>query len=302
MQNSKTGRNMDIFLTGGSGFIGRNIIESFLAEKYDIIAPAHRDLDLLDEDMVKDFFMRNHIDVVIHAAAKPGHRNAKEPDKVFYENTRMFFNIARNSEYFKKMLVIGSGAIYDMRHYQLKMREEYFDTHVPVDEHGLCKYVCGKYIEQSANIIDLRVFGIFGKYEDYAIRFISNLICKAVYDLPLTIKQNRRFDYIYIDDLMQVLDYFIERLVRYKEYNITPDKSVALYSIAEKVRDFSGKNLPIIVAHNGMGLEYSGDNSRLRSEIKDLRFTRIDEAIAELYEWYIRNKGSIKKDLLLVDK
>lgn len=293
---------MKVLVTGGSGFIGKNITESFLAEKYDLIAPTHSDLDLLDEDMVKDFFMCNHIDVVIHSAAKPGHRNAKEPGKVFYENTRIFFNIARNSERFHKMLVTGSGAIYDMRHYQPKMREEYFDSHVPVDEHGLCKYVCGKYIQQSENIMDLRVFGIFGKYEDYAIRFISNLICKAIYDLPLTMRQNRHFDYIYINDLMPILDYFIERPLRYKEYNITPTESVELYLIAEKVRDISGKSLPIVVAVDGIGAEYSGDNGRLRSEIKDIKFTPIGEAIVELYSWYMENKASIKKDLLLVDK
>lgn len=293
---------MNIFLTGGSGFIGRNITESFLAEKHNVISLARRDLDLLDEDMVKDFFMRSHIDVVIHAAAKPGHRNAKEPGKVFYENTRIFFNIARNSEYFKKMLVIGSGAIYDMRHYQPKMREEYFDTHVPVDEHGLCKYVCGKYIQRVDNIIDLRGFGIFGKYEDYAIRFISNMICKAIYDLPLTMRQNRRFDYIYINDLMPIIDYFIENTAGYKEYNITPDESVELYSLAEKVRDVSGKNLPIVVAHDGMGLEYSGDNKRLRSEISGLSFTEIDHAIRSLYDWYAANKHKVNKEALLIEK
>ena len=158
---------MNILLTGGTGFIGKNILESFLAQKYNIIAPAHKDLELLDEDTVRLFFQKNKIDVVIHAAAKPGHRNAREPGKVFYENTRTFFNISRNSQYFQKMLVIGSGAIYDMRYYQPKMSEEYFDTHVPIDEHGLCKYVCGKYIQKMDNMIDFRIFGIFGKYEDY---------------------------------------------------------------------------------------------------------------------------------------
>lgn len=292
---------MKIFLTGGSGFIGRNIIES-LSDKYHIIAPSHRELDLTDEDAVIDFFMRNHIDVVIHSAAKPGHRNAKEPGRVFYENTRIFFNLARNSDRFQKMLVTGSGAIYDMRHYQPKMKEDYFDAHVPVDEHGLCKYVCGKYIERSENIVDLRIFGIFGKYEDYAIRFISNMICKAIYDLPLTMKQNRRFDYLYIDDLMPILDYFIKRPVRHKAYNITPDESVDLYSIAEKVRDISGKDLPIVVAHEGMGPEYSGDNSRLRSEISGLFFTNIDEAIRDLYKWYSSNKDKLSKESLLIDE
>jgi GDP-L-fucose synthase len=293
---------INILLTGGSGFIGKNIVESFLTQKYFIIAPKHKELELLNEDAVKDFFSQNRIDIVIHAASKPGHRNVKEPDKVFYENTKIFFNLARNSEYFQKMLVIGSGAIYDMRYYQPKMKEEYFDSHVPVDEHGLCKYVCGKYIEQVNKIIDLRIFGIFGKYEDYAIRFISNMICKAIFDLPLTIKQNRKFDYIYIEDLISILDYFIQNQSEYKEYNVTPDESIELYTLAQTVKKISGKELPIIVAQDGMAIEYSGDNTRLKKEIKGIKFTPIEESIKKLYLWYNENKNCIKKELLLVDK
>ena len=75
-----------------------------------------------------------------------------------------------------------------------------------------------------------------------AIRFISNIICKAIFDLPLTIKQNRKFDYIYVEDLMPILDYFIDKTAQYKEYNITPDESTELYSLAEKVRMISGKD------------------------------------------------------------
>jgi len=293
---------LTILLTGGTGFIGKNIRESFLNEKYKIIAPSHNDLELLDDGRVRDFFRQYTIDIVIHAAAKPGHRNAKEPRKVFYENTRIFFNLVRNSDYFQKMLVIGSGAIYDMRHYQPKMKEEYFDTHVPIDEHGLCKYVCGKYIQQVDNIIDLRIFGIFGKYENYAIRFISNMICKAIFDLPLTIKQNRKFDYIYIKDLMPILDYFIQNSSTYKEYNITPDNSIELTTLAEKVRMISGKNLPIVLAKDSIGLEYSGNNNRLKNEIRALRLTPTDNAIAELCDWYREHKLSINQELLLIDK
>lgn len=83
-------------------------------------------------------------------------------------------------------------------------------------------------IEKSSNIYDLRIFGIFGKYEDYAIRFISNAICKTLFDLPITVKQDRNFDYIFVEDLMTVLEFFIEARPKYKAYNITPASSVSL--------------------------------------------------------------------------
>ena len=293
---------MNILLTGSSGFIGRNIKESYLAEKHKIIAPRHSELDLLNEDAVSRFFEKNQIDVVIHSATKPGHRNANDLSNLFYSNTRMFFNLARMSEYFGKMIVIGSGAIYDMRHYKSKVKEEDYNLHIPADDHGFCKYVCEKYTEKSENIIDLRVFGIFGKYEDYAIRFISNMICKAIFDLPLTMNQNRKFDYIYIDDFIKIVEYFIEHKSKYSAYNITPDNSIELYEIAEKVKNIAKKDLPIFVAKDGMGLEYSGDNFRLKNEFSDLKFTKIDDSIKQLYDWYFANRNLLDKNKLLEDK
>lgn len=292
---------MNIFLTGGSGFIGKNIIEAF-SPKYTIYAPSHRELELLNEDDVRAFFRSHHIDIVIHAAVRPGHRNALDPTNQLYNNTRMFFNIVRNSDYFQKMLFLSSGAVYDMRHYVPKMRESYFDTHVPVDEHGFSKYISAKYIELVNKIIELRLFGIFGKYEDYAIRFISNAICKALCDMPITLRQNRRFDYLYIDDLMPVLDYFIHNEPAHKCYNVTPDESVELKACAEIVRAISDKNIPILVAQDGMGMEYTGDNARLKGEIPNISFTPIDIAIDKLYLWYKQNLSQSDRNLLLTDK
>jgi GDP-L-fucose synthase len=292
---------MNILITGGSGFIGRNIIE-YLSKKDAVLAPRHSELELIDENAVRSYFRKNVIDVVIHSAVKPGHRNAKDPSSQLYNNTRMYFNITRNADRYKKMIFIGSGAVYDMRAYQPKMKEEYFDTSVPADEHGFSKYIIAKQIEQSNNAVELRIFGIFGKYEEYAIRFISNAICKVLFDLPITIWQNRRFDCLFIDDLMSVIDHFIGVKAKYSAYNVTPDASIDLYAIAEKVRAKSGKDVKIVVSEPGLGLEYSGDNSRLRSEMPGLSFTPLDHAIARLYDWYAEHLHLIDKNKLLIDK
>ncbi|OGW08213.1 MAG: epimerase [Nitrospinae bacterium RIFCSPLOWO2_12_39_16] len=294
---------LNVLLTGGSGFIGRNILESFLAEKYNIVAPRHAELDLIDDDAVKHFFEKNKIDIVIHSAIKPGHRNVKDSSNLFYADSRMFFNIVRNSALYRKLIVLGSGSVYDMIRQNLpKVDEDSLGESIPVDEHGFFRYVSAKYIELIDNAVELRIFSIFGKYEDYAIRFISNAICKAIFDLPITIKQNRKFDFLYIADLMPILDYFISTDCKYKNYNITPDEAIELYVTAEKVRAISGKDLPIIVGKPGMGLEYSGSNTRLRNEIHGLKLTNIDESMRQLYQWYSENKHTINRDLLLFDK
>lgn len=292
----------NILLTGGSGFIGKNILESFLAEKYAIDAPSSQELNVADEKSVVQYFSSHKPDIVIHAAVKPAHRNAKDFNDIFFTNTRMFFNLERYSDNYEKMLVIGSGAIYDNRNYRPKIKEEDWIRNIPIDEHGFCKYVCEKVIEKSRNIYDLRVFGIFGKYEDYAIRFISNAICKILFDLPITIKQNRKFDYLYVDDLMPILDWFIQATPNYKAYNITSDNSISLYDLALMVCEVAGRpSHPIVIAQKGMGLEYSGDNARLKNEY-DMQLTPLIKTIHDLYTWYSYNKEQINKSILLVDK
>lgn len=294
---------MKILLTGASGFIGKNIKESFLSEKYHIFAPDRTELDCFNDASVERFFSnKSFFDVVIHSAAKPGHRNASETTALFNTNSRMIFNLLKYKDSWGKLLNMGSGAIYDMEHYQPKMKEEYFGTHIPSDEHGYNKYIFGSLFPHYKNAIDFRIFGIFGKFEDYAIRFISNAICKSLVDLPITIRKNRKFDYVFIDDLLPILDYFISNDVKYSEYNITPDKSIELLKVAELVREISGKKIPIKIAEAGLGLEYSGDNTRLKNEYRGVKFTPVEIAIEKLFDWYKINLPNIKKDLLLIDK
>jgi GDP-L-fucose synthase len=291
-----------ILLTGGSGFIGRNIRESYLASKYIILSPSSKELNLSDEISVDDYFAKNKIDIVLHAAVKPGHRNAKDPTNLFYTNTRMFFNLERHSHEYEKMIILGSGAIYDMRYYRPKMEEDSWLDHIPSDEHGYCKYVCEKVIENSSNIYDLRIFGIFGKYEDYSIRFISNAICKSVFNLPITIKQNRKFDYIYVADLMPILDWFITNQPKYHSYNITPDQSISLYELAKLVSDLSDSHPEIQIKQDGLGLEYSGSNSRLKAECDCYPQTPFIDSVTSLINWYKSIKPDLDVNLLLVDK
>lgn len=291
-----------ILLTGGHGFIGRNIRESFLSDKYEIIAPSKKELNLIDEESVDRFFRKNKIDFVIHSAGKPSHRNAKDRTDIFYCDMLMFLNIFRKSDFFKKMIVLSSGAIYDQRFEIKRAKEEEYESRFPADEHGLFRHVSARLISQSDKVVELRIFGVFGPYEDYSIRFISNAICKSIFDLPITIKQNRAFHYLYIKDLMPIIDFFLKHKTSKRVFNVTPNKTVELLQIAEKINRISGKTLPIKINNKKIGLEYSGNNLRIKREIKGLHFTNIDKAIEELYRWYLENAKNINKKLLKTDK
>lgn len=302
MRRGRHGRRhpVKVLITGGSGFIGRNLKEQ-LADEFEILAPTHAELELLDQEAVDSFFDNNGIDVVVHTATKPGHRNAKDPSNLLYENTRMYFNLVNNIDRYNKMILLTSGAVYDMRHYEPRMKEEYFGRHIPVDDTGYSKYICARHAETQKKIVELRPFGVFGKYEDWQIRFISNMICKAIHDLPLTMKQNRKFDYIWVDDLAGIIRYFIKNDAGAGVFNGTPDSSIELKALAGMVVEISGKRLDVIIEKDGSGSEYSGDNSRLKKEISGLKFTMIEEAVKNLYQWYEAGISSIDRAKLLID-
>lgn len=291
-----------ILLTGSNGFIGRNIQESFLARKYDLCCPRHAELDLADTQAVDRFFASQSFDVVLHAAVKPGHRNAPDSHNLLATNLRMFENLARNADHFGKCLNFGSGAVYDAAADNREVSEDALYARMGTDEHSFCKYLISKRIDSLDNFINLTIFGIFGPHEDWQIRFISNAVCKALFGLPITLRQDRCFSYLYAPDLMPILEFFIENKVQYKSYNIVPDQSKQLLDVAQLVRQISGGETKVVVSKEGEGVAYSGSNVRLRREFAAVRFTPMEQAVQQLYAWYTKNQSAINKQALLSDK
>ena len=286
-----------ILITGASGFIGRNIAEQ-LAGSFNLEAPIRAKLDLLDSAAVKAYLKEKQFDAVVHCAGLGSARGSKI-DGLVEKNFGMFKNVANCSNFFGKMIQLGSGAEYDKSRPIVRVREEEFGKRVPIDEYGLYKYECSKYIEQAGNITCLRLFGCFGKYEDYETRFISNAICRSLFNLPIVIaNKNVVFSYLYANDFARVLSYFIENEARHKFYNVVPDETVDLLSIARMVNEISKSKLPIAVKNPGMGNEYSGGNSRLRLELPDFKFTPIGQSLRELYAWHAQNKEAIDRKRL----
>ncbi len=289
-----------ILLTGGSGFIGRNLRESFLKDAYELVAPSHAELDLVDTQNVDEYFRTHEFDVVLHAAVKPGHRNAPDHSQLFYTNVRMFENLARQRERFGKLINFGSGAIYDVAANNAGVSEEDRFRNMGKDEHSLCKYVVAKRIEELPGFIDLNIFGIFGKYEDYSIRFISNAICKSLFGLPITLRQNRRFSYLDVNNLPEIIDFFIKNDVKYHSYNIVPDGYISLKDIAQTVSSMF--NVGINIENKGYGFDYYGNNKRLRNEFSEVEFTPIEVSINHLCDYYRSIKDKIDISLLTSDR
>ena len=274
-----------ILITGASGFIGKNLKKQ-LDMRYHLLTPSRKELNLLDEKHVDAYFNTNKIDTVIHCAVVGGSRKEEQVSSSLSDNLRIFFNLLKNKDKFKKMIHLGSGAEYDKSRPIIKVKETDFDKTVPKDEYGFFKYICSKYIEKEKKIVCLRIFGLFGKYEDYRYRFISNAITSNLKELPITINQNVFFDYMYINDFVKIVDYFIKNKAKHSFYNIGTGKRICIATIAQKINKISDKKSKIVIKNEGLNNEYSCNNKRLMNELKRFKFRSFDQSLKELYGWY----------------
>lgn len=286
-----------ILLTGSGGFIGRNIAEDLRTE-YQLYCPSSRELNLLEESAVREYLERHRFDIVIHSANRNNMRRQSTAYDSLDGNLRMFFHLERCKDLYGKLLYFGSGAEYDREHYVPDMEERYFDVHVPKDPYGFSKYIMAKTCENSDNIYDLCLFGVYGKYEEWERRFISNAICRALKGMDITIEQNVYFDYLWIEDLLRILRWFIEGEPCYKRYNVCRGQKIDLYSLAAMVRETLNIDCRIAVARPGWKPEYTGDNSRLITEMGEFAFTSFKISVKSLCAYYGANLNIIDETKL----
>lgn len=287
-----------ILITGSGGFIGKNLKES-LARKHILSAPSSHELDLLDSTAVMNYLNENKFDIIIHSANR---NNTRKKDTTAYDsldgNLRMFFNLERCKNLFGRMYYFGFSAEYDSQHYIPNMKEDFFGTYIPKDAYGFSKYIMSKVCEQENNIYDLRLFGVYGKYEEWERRFISNAICRALKGKPITIQRNVYFDYLWVDDLCNIMEWFIQNEPKYKHYNVCRGSRIDLYSLACMVREILKLDCDIIVGEPGWKSEYSGNNERLLKEIGKYQFTEFEKSIQELCKYYKDNINMIDESLI----
>lgn len=277
---------MRILLTGATGFIGRNLKEAWEA-RHELYAPPSWELDLLDQQAVENCLLDRRFDVVVHAANTNDVIHPERAPEQVERNLRMFLNLRRCSALYGRLYYFGSGAEYDIRHAIPRMPEAYFGRHVPGDAYGFSKYTMS--LLADGNIFDLRLFGVFGKYEEWTRRFISNMIWQGMSGGTMTMRQNRRFDYLYIDDLVRIMDWFLTHEPQHHHYNVCTGQGVELLALANMVKEELDMPCHLVVSEPGIGAEYTGDNSRLLAETGPLELTPLTQAVRALKRFYEKN-------------
>lgn len=132
INETKEKKSLRIFVAGHKGMVGSAIVKCLNKIGYkNLILLSKKELDLINQAEVKNFFKNEKIDQVYLAAAKVGgiYANNTFPADFIYQNTQIQINVI-NSAFehgVKKLLFLGSSCIYP-KYSKQPMNEEYLLT------------------------------------------------------------------------------------------------------------------------------------------------------------------------------
>lgn len=247
---------MRIFVTGGTGFFGKSILD-YLKRHPDFRAGDEwmilsrdperfqsRNAALLDQGRkigfvtgdVRDFCAEGRYDEIIHAATAAVTTMADdEMTSTIVEGTRHVLDFAKSCGA-KKILLTSSGAVYGPQT-------------APVGEDAPCNpvtaYGKGKLeaermcVESGLDAKIVRCFAFTGPYLNRDIHYaIGNFIRDCLAGEPIIIKGDGtpQRSYLYADDLVEWLFAVLDRGVSGCPYNVGSPEGLSIREVAERVR------------------------------------------------------------------
>lgn len=276
-----------LLLTGGSGFIGSNI-KPILEQWYKVDAPSRTELDLKNTEQVAEYIQSGKFDIIIHSANPNPAKNHEDASQNMLEDSmRSFLNIYRVRDMAEKIIYFGSGAEYDKTREIIMAREEEVKEHLPKDAYGFAKYMMNEMAGQSENVYNLRLFGCYGN-GDHESKFITHAVRCCLKGMPITIRQDCIFDYLYVTDVADIVHRAIECSLSYHDYNVCSAQPVRLSEIAQKIRLYMNASCsPVKILMGGMNKQYTASNERIKQIMENgWRPVPIEEGIRRqiLYE------------------
>jgi nucleoside-diphosphate-sugar epimerase len=268
---------MNILVTGKNGFIGKHIVES-LSEKYNVISTCSSELDLTSDIDVKEFFKDKKIDIVINTAVIGGKTGNNDTSDILYDNICMIFNIIKYKSKNTILFNFTSGA--ELENNKLDFNESY-----PLDYYGMSKNIISRICNNMNDVYTFRLFGVFGEYENN-YRFIKKNITKYINKENLCIKKDRFLDFIYIDNITKVVDYYILNLDNNLKHFIditTPNKN-KLSHILSIINNLSDYKVDIIIDdETNDDISYIGDGDDLLRILPN--YLTIDKGIEKVFKY-----------------
>ena len=318
---------MDVLVTGGAGFIGGHLAETFAEDGHDVVVldnfepyydlgikehnvEAARDAadsssgsyelvrgSTTEADLVADLV--SETDVVYHQAAQAGVRTSvDEPRKVNSYNVEGTLNVldaARDSDV-KRVVNASSSSVYGKPQY-LPYDEAHPTT--PISPYGASKLAAEHYVRVYNEVyglptVSLRYFTVYGPRMRPNMA-ITNFVSRCLHGEPPIVygdgSQTR--DFTYIEDVVEANRRLLtDDSADGEVMNIGSTDNVDILTLAETVRDEIDPDLGIEFAerHASDADHTHADISRA-SELIGYEPTRaIREGVREFIGWYRENE------------
>jgi GDP-L-fucose synthase len=279
---------MNILITGKDGFIGSHLIES-LSPIYNIVSTSKTDFNLTDQNQVYNFLKERKFDLIINTAIVGGKSVSSDSSETLYDNLSMIFNLLKYKQANTKIFNFTSGYELDKNINHNNESSTSFINYYPLDYYGMSKNIISRICLNNQDIYTFRLFGVYGEYEKYS-RFIKKNIINYINNQPITIYQDRYWDFVYIGDIINIIKHYISNLndinLEYLIDIITPKKHTFL-DAANIINNLDKHKVEIIIDKKEFGNDYIGSTDKFSKIIND--YTSLEEGIKKIFN-HIKNK------------
>lgn len=256
------------FVAGHRGLVGGAICRALRRAGYErLCLRSHAELDLLEQEAVRDFFAAERPDYVVLAAARVGgiHANAAYPAQFIYENLQIQNNAIHCAwqHKVKKLLFLGSSCIYPKLCPQ-PIREEHLLTGPlePTNEpYALAKIsgirMCQAYRAQygfdAISAMPTNLYGTGDNYHPENSHVIPALI-RRFHEAKVTGQKAVRIwgtgtplrEFLHADDMAEACVFLMERYSEAEHINVGSGQELSIMDIARltaRVVGFDGEIL-----------------------------------------------------------
>jgi GDP-L-fucose synthase len=312
-----------IFIAGHTGLVGSSIFRSLKLKGFNnLIIRSHKQLDLVNQQSVLDFFASSKPDIVILAAAKVGgiYANDNFPADFIYENIMIQTNVIHASfqNKVKKLLFLGSSCIYPKSTKQPIKESSLMTGYLePTNEPYAVAKISGIKLCESFNrqfntdfrsIMPTNLYGINDNFHPKNSHVIPALIGRfhnaKIENLPkveIWGDGSAKREFLFVDDLADASIYLLQMDKSQYESQTTPSQShinigtgndISIKKLAEMIKKVVGYQGEIFFdtsKPNGTAKKLLNNN-----KLNNLGWKfKVDllKGLNETYEWY---KSEIK--------
>lgn len=299
-----------VLITGGSGFLGREIVKCAKAEGYEVVAPSSAQLNLLTNEGADDFMRQTKgIDVIVHSAAYYGGIGitTAEPAHVFQRNVQMGLNVFELARKYNvgKVIPIGSACSYPgYLNGDLKEAELWAGPlHESVEAYGFSKKVLlvgqkayyKQYKIKGNHLILTNLYGPHDVFTEYRSHVLSALIKKfsdAKDEVVLWGDGSPVREFLYVSDAAAAIVKSIKLEHDLEPINIGTGVGTSIRELAQMIAElikFQGRIVWDSSKPNGATRKVL-DVQRMRSALQWYPTWSLQKGLEATINWYLQNK------------